>query len=112
MADIQPTETLGANAAEEAEFIYARARTFPPVWRHRSLLIGLIVAGAILIVTVFAPLFTPFNPTLQNPNDTFLSPRAGHLFGTDQFGRDLVARVFYGGRNTVAGSIVSVLIAT
>lgn len=112
MADVEPIETVGASLATEAQVIHRPVRTFPPIWRHRSLLIGLIVAVAILIVTIFAPLFSPYNPILQNPNDTFLSPRWGHLFGTDQFGRDLVARVFYGGRNTIAGSVVSVLIAT
>lgn len=112
MAEVEPLETVGANLATEAQLIQRPARLFPPIWRHRSLLIGLVVAGAILIVTIFAPLFSPYNPILQNPNDTFLSPRWGHLFGTDQFGRDLVARVFYGGRYTIAGSIVAVLIAT
>lgn len=112
MANVEPLETVGANLATEAEVIHLPARTFPPVWRHRSLLIGMIVAVTILIVTIFAPLFSHDNPILQNPNDTFLSPRWGHPFGTDQFGRDMVARVFYGGRNTIAGSVVSVLIAT
>ncbi len=112
MANVEPLETVGANLATEAEIIHRSARTFPPIWRHRSLLIGMIVAVAILIVTIFAPLFSRYNPILQNPNDVFLSPRWGHPFGTDQFGRDMVARVFYGGRNTIVGSVVSVLIAT
>ncbi len=108
----EPIETVGANLATESEVIHRPARTFPPVWRHRSLLIGLIVVVIILIVTIGAPLFTRYNPVLQNPGDTFLSPRWSHPFGTDQFGRDVLARVFYGGRNTIAGSIVSILIAT
>lgn len=112
MANTEPLETVGASLGTEAEIIHQPARTFPPIWRHRSLLIGLIIVTIILIGTIFAPLFTGYNPTLQNPNDTFLSPRWGHPFGTDQFGRDLVSRVLYGGRNTIAGSIVSILIAT
>src|SRR5258708_1803962 len=112
MADVGPLNTVDANLATEAEVIHLPSRTFPPIWRHRSLLIGMLIAIAILFVTIFAPLLTSYNPTLQNPNDTLLSPRWSHPFGTDQFGRDLVARVFYGGRNTIAGSIVSVLIAT
>lgn len=112
MAEVEPLETVGANLATEAQVIQRPARRFPPIWRHRSLMIGLVVAGAILIVTIFAPFFSPFNPILQNPNDTFLSPRWGHPFGTDQFGRDLVARVFYGGRYTIAGSVVAVMLAT
>jgi ABC-type dipeptide/oligopeptide/nickel transport system permease subunit len=75
-------------------------------------MVGLVIAVAILFVTIFAPLLTSYNPTLQDPNDIFYTPSWSHPFGTDQFGRDLVARVFYGGRNTIAGSLVSVLIAT
>jgi ABC-type dipeptide/oligopeptide/nickel transport system permease subunit len=112
MTNAEPLETVGANLATEAEIIHLPARRFPPIWRHRSLMVGLIVVTLILIVTIFAPLFTHYNPTLQDTSDTLLSPRGGHPFGTDQFGRDLVARVFYGGRNTIAGSIVSILIAT
>lgn len=112
MAHGEPLETIGASLDTEAEIVHLPARTFPPIWRHRSLLIGLIIVAAILFVTIFAPLLTSYNPTLQNPNDIFLSPRWSHPFGTDQFGRDVVARVFYGGRNTIAGSVVSVLIAT
>lgn len=112
MANTEPLETIGASPGTEAEIIHQPARSFPPVWRHRSLLIGLIVVAIILITTIFAPLFTSSNPTLQNPDITFLSPRLSHPFGTDQFGRDLVARVLYGGRYTIAGSIVAILIAT
>src|SRR5271165_5668719 len=112
MADVEPLKAVNANLATEAEIIQVPARAFPPVWRHRSLLLGTVIAVAILVVTIFAPLLTPYDPILQNPNDTLLAPSWAHPFGTDQFGRDLVARVFYGGRNTIAGSIVSVLIAT
>src|SRR5947209_4786269 len=112
MGNAEPLETVGANLATEAELIHAPARRFPPIWRHRSLMVGLIVVTLILIVTIFAPLFTHYDPVLQDPNVTLLSPRASHPFGTDQFGRDLVARVFYGGRYTIAGSIIAILIAT
>jgi peptide/nickel transport system permease protein len=105
-------EQIQTAAVPEAEIIETRRRRFPPIWRHRSLMIGLVIAVAIVFVTIFAPLLTSYNPTLQNPNDIFYKPSWAHPFGTDQFGRDLVSRVFYGGRNTIAGSLVSVLIAT
>jgi ABC-type dipeptide/oligopeptide/nickel transport system permease subunit len=112
MSKPEPLEALGANLETEAEIIHLPARTLPPFWRHRSLLIGLIIVAVILIATILAPFFTHYDPVLQDPADTFLSPRPGHPFGTDQFGRDVLARVLYGGRNTIAGSIVSILIAT
>lgn len=112
MSKSEPIEVVGANLATEGELIHLPTRTFPPIWRHRSLLIGLIIVTVILIVTIFAPFFTHYNPVVQDPTDSLLSPRLSHPFGTDQFGRDVLARAFYGGRNTIVGSVVSVLIAT
>ena len=106
--------SVEADLATEAEVIHLPARTFPPIWRHRSLLIGMVIAPWLFcIVTIFAPLIS--HRTIlpcRIPTTSSCLPRWEHLFGTDQFGRDLVARVFYGGRNTIAGSVVAVLIAT
>jgi ABC-type dipeptide/oligopeptide/nickel transport system permease subunit len=112
VANVEQLQPVATNSASEAEIVEVRRRRFPPIWQHRSLMIGLVIAVAILFVTIFAPLLTSYDPTLQNPNDIFYTPSWSHPFGTDQFGRDLVSRVFYGGRNTIAGSLVSVLIAT
>lgn len=55
----------------------------------------LLILGA-----VFAPLITPFDPFIQNPNHRLLSPNLTYWMGTDGFGRDLFSRVIYGLRPT------------
>jgi hypothetical protein len=45
VAELEPLETIGANLATEAEVVHKPARTFPPIWRHRSLLIGALCAS-------------------------------------------------------------------
>src|SRR5579885_1173350 len=72
--------------------------------RHRSLLAGLIICSAIIILAAGAPLFTHYSPVAQDPNVSFARPTLKHLMGTDEFGRDVFARVLYGGRNTLSAS--------
>jgi ABC-type dipeptide/oligopeptide/nickel transport system permease subunit len=95
---------------DDAVVVTAR-RHMPRFWRHVSLTVGLVTLGLILILTIGAPLFTASDPTAQNQNTIFLAPSSHFLFGTDEFGRDLWARVLYGGRWTIFGSLVSIVIA-
>jgi len=64
----------------------------------RSLVFGVALMTAMIVSTVGAPLFTPYGPTDQNISNRFAPPSAAHILGTDNFGRDLLARVLYGGR--------------
>ncbi|WP_250286595.1 ABC transporter permease [Frankia sp. CiP1_Cm_nod2] len=61
------------------------------------------VAGAVLllgwaVVAAFWPHLVPADPMTQHPAERFRPPGWGHLFGTDQFGRDVLARVLAGAR--------------
>jgi len=61
---------------------------------------------------VAAPILAPHSPTDQNLQARFLSPgSAGHVLGTDDFGRDVLSRVIYGARSTLLVGIVAVSIA-
>ncbi len=64
------------------------------------------VAGATLIVLlvlagIFAPLLTPYDPAKQQLAEVLQHPSAAHPLGTDQLGRDLLARLLFGGRLTL-----------
>ncbi len=87
-------------------------RRFPPIWRHSSLVVGAVILLVILVLTIGASIFTKSDPILQDPNATFLSPSLAHLMGTDELGRDMFARVLYGGRWTIAVSVAAIVIAT
>ncbi|MCR5789371.1 MAG: ABC transporter permease [Lachnospiraceae bacterium] len=68
-----------------------------------ALISGLIILLIILLST-FAPLFTHYDETGQDLMNRLMPPGNGHLFGTDELGRDVFTRILYGTR-------VSLLIA-
>jgi peptide/nickel transport system permease protein len=68
------------------------------VWRSPAAgLVGGILVAIVVIGVIFAPLFTSTDPMALSP-DTLLEPSWAHPLGTDDLGRDGLARVLYGGR--------------
>jgi ABC-type dipeptide/oligopeptide/nickel transport system permease subunit len=80
----------------------AEAETQP---RRRRASSPLLVSGAVLAVVVMAALFAPWlaphDPLAIPPGDARLGPSSEHWFGTDQQGRDVFARILYGGRTSL-----------
>jgi ABC-type dipeptide/oligopeptide/nickel transport system permease subunit len=66
--------------------------------RYRNLAIGGRIVLVLLLTGLLAPLLAPHNPYEQNLSITFQAPGAAHLFGTDEYGRDMFSRVIYGAR--------------
>jgi peptide/nickel transport system permease protein len=67
--------------------------------RDPAAIVGGVVVIIVALCAIFAPLFTHVDPNLQDLNVTFLPPGSpGHLLGTDNLGRDLLARIIYGSR--------------
>jgi peptide/nickel transport system permease protein len=63
------------------------------------LIVGIVLVGLIVVVSLAAPLIAPYDPNQQDLLHALVPPgTAGHLLGTDQFGRDLLSRVLYAGR--------------
>lgn len=85
------------------------AASYPP--RHPATFIAGLVAAVVIIAALFPQLVTPVDPTKTTPADKLLAPSAAHWFGTDQLGRDMFARVVYGGRATISASLLSLAIA-
>lgn len=78
-------------------------------WRRRY---GLAALGAFIVVlwivlAVFAPLVTPYDPYAVNVSNRLLAPSWEHWLGTDTLGRDVLTRLIYGARISLfAGFIV------
>lgn len=68
-----------------------------------------VVALAVLLLIIgcciFAPLISPYSPTEQDLASSLAKPSAEHLLGTDKVGRDLLTRLFYGGRTTLLSAL-------
>ena len=83
---------------------------FPRAWRrfrtHRLAVISLPILLVIVLLTVGAPLFAPYGPTRFDYRDRYSPPNSQHLLGTDALGRDVWARVLYGGRVSLSVGLV------
>jgi peptide/nickel transport system permease protein len=63
-----------------------------------SMTAGLILLFIILLIAIVGPLLTQSTPYETNPGEQFLTPSLTHLFGTDEFGRDILTRVIHATR--------------
>ncbi len=87
------------------------ASTFRRVFETPTAKIGGILLVVIIILCVFAPLFTKYSPNDMDMANTFATPSLAHPFGTDNLGRDQWTRVLYGGRYSLALGIIGSLVA-
>lgn len=70
--------------------------------RNPLAVIGLVIVAVLLFMAAFAPWLAPHDPIAQNLQNRLMPPgTAGHLLGTDDFGRDILSRILYGSRITL-----------
>jgi peptide/nickel transport system permease protein len=105
---------IGELAAAEAgpqEIVAGRQSLLRRLWSQPSGRAGLIIL-AILVLAGLASLagLTPAGPDVQNPAITLQAPSAAHLFGTDQYGRDVLSRVMAGVVLSLETSVLAVVI--
>jgi len=71
--------------------------------------LGAFLLAAFVFAAVFAPLIAPANPATIDLTHRLAPPSAGHWLGTDELGRDILSRIFYGARLSL---IVAVSVVT
>lgn len=76
---------------------------------NKYLLAGLIITGIILVITLIGVFWTPYSPTAMKYGK-FQAPSLQHLFGTDNFGRDIFSRVLKGTGTTLTIALATVAI--
>ncbi|WP_409343574.1 ABC transporter permease [Paenibacillus sp. MBLB4367] len=77
---------------------------------QKSALAALIVLGLYTLAAVFAFL-VPHDPNAINLTERLLPPSAEHWFGTDDNGRDYLARALYGGRVSLSVGILAMIVS-
>ncbi len=94
----------------------------PSAWKRATrsggLVVGLVLAVTMVAIAIAAPWIAPFDPNEQNVLLKLEPPSAAHLFGTDDFGRDVLSRVIFGARislfvgafATLAGVVIGTVI--
>jgi peptide/nickel transport system permease protein len=82
----------------------------------RAAVIGLAIVAVHILIALLAPLLTSYDPIANDSSHALLGPGWNHWAGTDQYGRDVLARVLYGGRYalgvSVAATVVTVALGT
>ena len=96
----------------EAELYQEQLTSGRKVWRrfcrNRLAVAGLVVLVLFVLSAVFAPLITDYDPNRNNLRERNQPPSREHPLGTDDMGRDILARTLYGGRISLSVGLVSV----
>lgn len=79
--------------------------------RSNTAIIGLVIMTILVLVAIFANYIAPYDFAEQDLMNTLATPTAQHLFGTDEFGRDIFSRVVYGSRVSLMVGLISVSVA-
>jgi peptide/nickel transport system permease protein len=78
--------------------------------KNKLSVLGLIVVVATILVSLLAPFLAPHDPLKISIPHRIQPPSRSHLFGTDQFGRDVYTRILYGAEISLKVGIYSVVL--
>jgi peptide/nickel transport system permease protein len=87
------------------------ARFFVSAGKRPGLVISVLVIALVIVWALAPSLFTHQDPLTGNVVDRLQAPSAQHIFGTDNLGRDLWARVVYGAAQSLAATFLAVVLA-
>jgi peptide/nickel transport system permease protein len=80
--------------------------------RRPTLALGLLVLAGFTLAAIFAPLLLHERPGVLNVANRLRPPSAAHWLGTDEFGRDVLTRLVYGGRLSLAIGSLTALVSS
>jgi peptide/nickel transport system permease protein len=100
---------IGAVRAEELESPGRRA--LRRLFKRKAAVFGIVVIVSFILLAAFAPWIVPYDPIATSWTLVRKPPSALHWFGTDDLGRDVLARVVYGARASLLAGAISVGIA-
>ena len=86
-------------------------RAWRRLLKRKGAVAGLVVIMLFILLALFAPLIVPYDPIATSWSLVRKPPSALHWFGTDELGRDILARVIYGARASLMAGAISVGIA-
>lgn len=98
----------------QADFVKSQGfwrTTLQRLLRHPVGRIGLIIVIILVIMAVFGPSLSPYDPNAMDFTNRFSPPTLDHPFGTDDFGRDTFSRILYGARISLMVGVIAVGIA-
>src|SRR5262245_49786048 len=98
-------------ASEQDELESPGRRAFRRLLGRKGAVFGLVVISIFMLLALFAPLLAPYDPVATSWTLVRRPPSLLHWLGTDDLGRDVLARVIYGARASLMAGLISVGIA-
>ena len=113
-ATVSPTPLQRSAAVASRPSSWRRAGRSFGLFVRRSPMSALwgLVAMAVVLMAVAAPVIAPYDPLKSNFRSMTKPPSAQHTFGTDQIGRDTLSRVVWGSRASLTVAFFAVLLGT
>ena len=102
---------------QKTEHVYKKRSQLSAIWhrlkKNKLAMLGLVILCIMIGLAVFADFIADYDTVVvgQDMSQRLLTPSLQHLCGTDQFGRDVFARIIHGGRLSLSLSIISMSIA-
>ena len=96
---------------------YKKRSQMAEIWRNlkknKGAVIGLVIIVLLITLAIFAPLIYDYDKDIvaQNIRERLKSPSLSHPFGTDEYGRDIMARVIWGTRYSLPIGFVATIVA-
>jgi len=81
------------------------------LFRSPSGVIGITMLGVLIVIAIGADVIAPFPPNAVDPPSALQGPSWAHLFGTDEFGRDVFSRVLHGTRISLQVGFLATLVS-
>jgi peptide/nickel transport system permease protein len=100
-----------ASAERSDELESPSRRALRRLLRRKGAVAGFAVITVFVVLALFAPLIAPYDPIATSWTLVRKPPSALHWFGTDELGRDVLARVIYGARASLLAGAIAVTIA-
>lgn len=104
------SETPAAVPPAPAAPASAATRAWRTLRSSRTATAGLAIVAVHLLIALLAPALTSYDPIDGDASQALLGPSWEHLAGTDQYGRDVLARVLFGGRYALGVSMSATLL--
>lgn len=84
---------------------------FKRLFARKIVIFGAVLVVVFVLAALLAPYISPHDPYKQNLKLSFAKPSAQHVLGNDELGRDILSRIIYGARTSLAIGFVAVMIA-
>lgn len=104
-ADVSGSSPVVASVAASRQ-----TRAWQRFKRHGLALMGLCIIVLLIVIALFAPRLAPHDPTAQDLAHILSAPSLRHPMGTDDLGRDVLSRVLWGARVSLAVAVSAVAI--